>query len=99
MKIKDTVLERLCVVLHDAYEHAAVEEGWDTQAKSRVPWQEVPEANKRTMRRAVERLLEELWQTGHPTRMADGTCLGCGSTGIVHEPPCAVVENSWRGTY
>lgn len=39
--------------LHDAYEAAAADEGWATQERSRKPWSDVPEANKRTMRRAI----------------------------------------------
>ena len=46
-------LERLCEVMHDAYEAAAVGAGWETQAASRMPWSDVPEPNKATMRAAV----------------------------------------------
>lgn len=56
----DAYVERACEVLHEAYEHAAVEAGWQTQARSRKPWGEVPEANKVTMRRAVRELLTHL---------------------------------------
>jgi len=44
--------------MHDAYEKAAVGAGWETQQASRKPWADVPEANKATMRAAVE----ALWQ-------------------------------------
>lgn len=53
-------LERLCEVMHDAYEAAAVAAGWETQQRSRVPWADVPEANKVTMRAAVQALLDHL---------------------------------------
>lgn len=53
-------IERLCVVLHDAYEAAAAQVGWETQVRSRVSWPDVPEANKATMRIAVRALLEAL---------------------------------------
>lgn len=53
-------LERLCEVMHDAYEDAAHRFGWETQERSRKPWSEVPEANKRTMRHAVLALLFDL---------------------------------------
>jgi hypothetical protein len=53
-------LERLCEVMHDAYERAAVGAGWETQARSRKPWADVPEANKATMRVAVAALLDEV---------------------------------------
>lgn len=51
------VIERLCEIQHDAYEAAAVREGWVTQDASRTSWAEVPDANKRTMRSAVRALL------------------------------------------
>jgi len=53
-------VERLCEVMHDAYEAAAVEQGWQTQERSRKPWSEVPEANKATMRAAVTALIDYL---------------------------------------
>lgn len=56
----DPDVEHLCEVLHDAYEEAAVQEGWATQERSRKPWDEVPEENKATMRAAVSALLREL---------------------------------------
>lgn len=54
------LVERLCLVMHNAYEEAAVREGWQTQERSRKPWAEVPDANKATMRVAVEAMLHEL---------------------------------------
>lgn len=51
-------LEAACIVLHDAYEAAAQRNGWDTQARSRKPWEVVPEENKQTMRDAVRALIE-----------------------------------------
>ena len=56
-------VERLCEVMHDAYETAAVASGWATQERSRVPWTDVPEANKITMRAAVQALLDAHEQT------------------------------------
>lgn len=53
-------MDRLCEVMHDAYEAAALSAGWQTQERSRVPWADVPEANKATMRAAVAALLREL---------------------------------------
>lgn len=53
-------IEKACEVMHDAYEKAAVEAGWETQQRSRVPWADVPEANKATMRAAVTALVEWL---------------------------------------
>lgn len=50
-------VEASCRVMHDAYEAAAIDAGWATQAGSRVPWDDVPEANKATMRVAVRALI------------------------------------------
>lgn len=44
-------LERACETMHNTYELAA--RGWETQARSRKPWSQVPEANKDVMRVAV----------------------------------------------
>lgn len=57
MPVPDDRIERLCEVLHDAYEAAAVDQGWQTQQASRKPWAEVPEANKATMRAAVRAIV------------------------------------------
>lgn len=54
------LVEECCEVMHDAYEAAAVETGWETQERSRKPWADVPEANKVTMRRAVSALLAHM---------------------------------------
>lgn len=56
-------VDALCEVIHDAYEAAAKREGWETQARSRKPWADVPEANKATMRVAVLALLRALGLT------------------------------------
>lgn len=53
-------VDRLCEVMHDAYEEAAAKAGWETQERSRKPWADVPEANKATMRAAVTALLHHL---------------------------------------
>lgn len=58
--VGDALIERLCEVQHDAYEVAAVREGWQTQAASRRPWSEVPEANKATMRASMRAVLAEV---------------------------------------
>lgn len=54
------LVERLCLTMHNAYEEAAVREGWQTQERSRKPWAEVPDANKATMRVAVRAMLHEI---------------------------------------
>lgn len=55
-------LEEACEVMHDAYERAAAGAGWETQAASRKPWADVPEANKVTMRAAVMALWDWMQQ-------------------------------------
>lgn len=55
-------IERLCEVMHDAYERAAAGLGWETQAASRKPWADVPEANKATMRVAVRALYADIFK-------------------------------------
>lgn len=62
--IGDALVEQACVVLHDAYERAAVEAGWETNPASRTTWSGVPEANKATMRAAISALLE--WSASQP---------------------------------
>jgi HEAT repeat protein len=59
------LIEALCEVMHDAYEAAAAEKGWETQERSRKPWAAVPEANKATMRVAVRAMLAALAQAGY----------------------------------
>lgn len=54
------LIEQACEIMHGAYEGAAVDAGWETQARSRVPWADVPDANKVTMRAAVSALLDFL---------------------------------------
>lgn len=53
-------IDQACEVMHDAYEEAAVKAGWETNPRSRVPWADVPEANKETMRASVGALLSWL---------------------------------------
>ena len=59
-----TLIERICRRAHDAYEEAAVAVGWSTQEASRKPWRDVPEANQRTMRRAMAAVLDMLAADG-----------------------------------
>jgi len=45
----EKAVERRARAMHDAYEAAAMLQGWETQKICRVPFDELPEANKRTM--------------------------------------------------
>jgi hypothetical protein len=51
------LVEQLAKRLHEIYEMAAGLHGWETNPRSRVPWEEVPEANKNCTR-AVARECE-----------------------------------------
>lgn len=42
-------IEQLCSVMHYAYEREARRVGWETQERSRVSWEELPEENKAAM--------------------------------------------------
>jgi len=54
------LIEACCIIMHDSYEEAAVIQGWETNPRSAKPWDEVPEANKETMRASVDALLNFL---------------------------------------
>lgn len=56
---RDEVIEHLCEQMHNAYEDAALENGWQTQKASRRPWADVPEANRATMRVAIAAMLDD----------------------------------------
>lgn len=64
--------EAACEVMHDAYEAAAIQMGWQTQERSRNPWVDLPEANKATMRAAVDALLGWLAAHAPEADRADG---------------------------
>lgn len=49
----DPAVQAAAEAMHDAYEARAAEVGWETQARSRVAWADVPEANKQAMYAAV----------------------------------------------
>lgn len=100
-------VERACEVMHDAYEAAAVQSGWETQERSRKPWSDVPEANKATMRAAVGALLDWLPTAGgkvdtapdgcaceEPEPWHDDDCEGC--TRSPYQPHRHVVEGHRR---
>ena len=57
MTSHEKYVEACCEVMHYAYEKAAIGAGWETQIASRKMWEDVPEANKITMRAAVQELL------------------------------------------
>jgi len=58
-------IERYCIILHDAYESAAIKNGWQTQQRSRKPWPDVPDENKKTMRDAITVLMKKALANTH----------------------------------
>lgn len=63
-----TLREQVARAMHDAYEARAAEVGWETQARSRVAWADVPEANKQAMYAAVDAALAVVadWLAAQP---------------------------------
>ena len=56
------MIEKMAEAMHDAYELAAKEAGWETQVQCRVPYEDLPEANKLAMlacARAASEVVEE----------------------------------------
>lgn len=51
--------ERIARRFHEVYEDLAPVYGWQTQERSRVPWEDVPPENKRLMVKVVSRLIHE----------------------------------------
>lgn len=51
--VPEAAIEAAAEASHVAYEDAAIRHGWKTQERSRVPWADVPEANKATVRDAM----------------------------------------------
>jgi hypothetical protein len=54
----DMVLEELCKEVHERYEASAKRVGWKSQCP--VPWDDVPETNKRVMRSALRPVADRL---------------------------------------
>lgn len=50
--------------MHEEYEKAAREFGWETQEETSVAFRHLPEANKRVMLRVAERIIEQymVWE-------------------------------------
>jgi len=54
------LVEELAKKLHERYEELAVEVGWSTQEKCRVPFDELPEKNKLVMLKLAEWIKDNL---------------------------------------
>lgn len=58
--LTDDLLERFARTMHEKYEDAAAHYGWATNPRSRVPWEDLPAANRATMLAAIIRTLDDL---------------------------------------
>ncbi len=52
-------VEKIAKRFHEVYEELAPSRGWETQERSRVPWEDVPSENKKLMIDVVSQLLDE----------------------------------------
>lgn len=51
--------EHVARCFHESYERKAPQHGWETQQRSRVEWEDVPEENRSLMIAVVQELLDE----------------------------------------
>lgn len=51
--------DRIAAAFHEAYERLAPSYGYKTREASAVPWEDVPNDNKRLMRRVARDLIEK----------------------------------------
>ncbi len=56
--IKGIDVVKMATEFHSIYEAEAIEAGWKTQDKCKVPFDELPEKNKRVMLRTCARMIE-----------------------------------------
>lgn len=69
-------------LFHEAYERLAPAFGYVTRDETRVPWEQVPERNRRLMIAVAAEVLAEILSTAeHPTQRAEQT--GEPATGVV----------------
>jgi len=59
--MNDLGVEEYCEFMHNVYEEAAIISGWATNPRSAVPWKDVPESNKMTMRVAVGKTYDKFF--------------------------------------
>lgn len=58
-KVESSSAEKVAAEFHRVYELLAPEFGYETREASAVPWDQVPEANRKLMCAVVQRLLDE----------------------------------------
>ena len=59
LEIKDN-MEDLAIFMHEEYEIASRDEGWDTQKKCRVPFHELPKENQTVMLKVADAVIKRL---------------------------------------
>lgn len=59
--------ESVAKLFHETYERLAPHFGYDTREATRVPWEQVPERNKRLMIATTAELLAMLFPPEDPT--------------------------------
>lgn len=72
--------QSLAAFSHDVYEAEAVKAGWKTQEQCRVPFDELPEANKTVMLAVASAIIAEVEKRGETTVEDCGRyneCRGC----------------------
>jgi hypothetical protein len=58
--------EELARAFHETYERLAPKFGYETRRESAVPWEEVPEANRKLMIAVCEELVDRVLATPVP---------------------------------
>lgn len=65
--------QSLAAFSHDVYEAEAVKAGWKTQEQCRVPFDELPEANKTVMLAVASAIIAEVEKRGETSVTQDGS--------------------------
>lgn len=101
-------VQSLAAFSHDVYEAEAVKAGWKTQEQCRVPFDELPEANKTVMLAVASAIIAEVEKRGEARPIDIGKrdiyarwyeCDSCREDGIIEDanfcPHCGLKIN-WK---
>lgn len=58
--MKDDLVKGIAILMHDTYEEQAKIVGWKTQESCRVPFDDLPESNKKVMLAVAKAVLDSL---------------------------------------
>lgn len=58
-ELKKEQILRLAKFMHEEYENSARLFGWESQKKCRVPFEELPSANAKTMLNVAKQIIED----------------------------------------